>query len=177
MNHVYTNEFVGDVSTLGHGTYFGVVKGLNGQWAWYNIQSEKNPDNKIGNFKGVFEIVPKPEARAVYATSFVYRRCAQPLKSLCPAENANINPHASSKSAKIVSVTSNGGVHDLVLDGPVVARAGDSVTWGTNLTGIVVASPTLQTLSIQPDAGKTAPAAGNTVTVGESAAAPANLED
>ena len=177
MNHVYTNEFVGDVSTLGHGTYFGVVKGLNGQWAWYNIQTEKNPDMKIGNFKGVFEIVPKPEARAVYATSFVYRRCAQPLKSLCPAENANINPHASSKSAGIVSATPNDGVYDLVLDGPVVARAGDLVTWGTNLTGIVVASPTLQTLSVQPDKGKTPPAVGNTVTVGGSAAAPANLED
>lgn len=166
INHVYTNEFVGDVSTLGHGTYFGVVKGLNGQWGWYNIQSERNPDMKIGNFKGIFEIVPKPEARAVYATSFVYRRCAQPLKSLCPAENVHINPSANSKSAKVKGEPEQvGSVYNLILDGPIVARAGDTVSWGENSTGIVVASPTLQTLSVQPDTGKTAPADGDTITV------------
>lgn len=166
MNHVYTNEFVGDVSTLGHGTYFGVVKGLNGQWGWYNIQSEKNPDMKIGNFKGIFEIVPKPEARAVYATSFVYRRCAQPLKSLCPAENVNINPSASIKSAKVKSVETKDGVAELILDGPLVAHAGDVASWGSGKTGIVVASPTLQTLVVQPDNEVTAPEVGNEITVG-----------
>lgn len=166
MNHVYTNEFVGDVSTLGHGTYFGVVKGLNGQWGWYNIQTERNPDMKIGNFKGIFEIVPKPEARAVYATSFVYRRCAQPLKSLCPAENININPSASTKSAKVKSVETKDGVAELILDGPLVAHAGDVVTWGTDQTGIVVASPTLQTLAVQPDTDATAPVVGDEITVG-----------
>ena len=166
MNHVYTNEFVCDVSTLGHGTYFGVVKGLNGQWGWYNIQSEKNPDMKIGNFKGIFEIVPKPEARAVYATSFVYRRCAQPLKSLCPAENVNINPSASIKSAKVKSVETKDGVAELILDGPLVAHAGDVATWGSGKTGIVVASPTLQTLVVQPDNDITAPEVGNEITVG-----------
>lgn len=178
MNHVYTNEFVGDVSTLGHGTYFGVVKGLNGQWGWYNIQSEKNPDNKIGNFKGIFEIVPKPEARAVYATSFVYRRCAQPLKSLCPAENKNINPYAETKTSKVAAADkrdSLGLVWDLILDTPVTARAGDTVTVADE-PGIVVTAPTLQSMTVQLSTVIT-PAEGTPVRVGGSAADPANLED
>lgn len=151
MNHVYTNEFVGDVSTLGHGTYFGVVKGLNGQWGWYNIQSEKNPDMKIGNFKGIFEIVPKPEARAVYATSFVYRRCAQPLKSLCPAENVHINPSAKDTSATIkASETSDEAklLWDITLGAPLTVRAGDQVTID-EYDAIVVTAPTLQSMTVQ----------------------------
>lgn len=152
MNHVYTNEFVGDVSTLGHGTYFGVVKGLNGQWGWYNIQTEKNPYMKIGNFQGIFEIVPKPEARAVYATSFVYRRCAQPLKSLCPAENKAINPYAETKTSKVAAATPVEGTSDLVWDvvlqTPVVARAGDTVKLG-DTTGYVITAPTLQSMTVQ----------------------------
>lgn len=178
INHVYTNEFVGDVSTLGHGTYFGVVKGLNGQWGWYNIQSEKNPDMKIGNFKGVFEIVPKPEARAVYATSFVYRRCAQPLKSLCPAENKAINPFAESKSAKTVgdlSATVATKVWDLVLDAPVVARAGDVVTVGGK-AGYVITAPTLQSMTVQLDAAVSTIAKNTEVVVSGSPVAPASDE-
>ena len=94
MNQVFTNQFVPDVTTLGHGTYFGPKQGLNGKWAWYNIQTPENPDRKIGNFKGEYEIVPKPENCAVYASSFLYRRCAEPLRSLCPAENPKINVNA-----------------------------------------------------------------------------------
>lgn len=173
MNHVYTNEFVGDVSTLGHGTYFGVVKGLNGKWGWYNIQSEKNPDMKIGNFKGIFEIVPKPEARAVYATSFVYRRCAQPLKSLCPAENVHINPSATTKTSKVASASATDGdvkkVWDLVLKTPVAARAGDTVTVASS-TGIVITAPTLQSMTVQFESAVASIAADSTVTVGGSVA-------
>lgn len=170
INHVYTNEFVSDVSTLGHGTYFGVVKGLNGHWGWYNFQSEKNPDMKIGNFKGIFEIVPKPEARAVYATSFVYRRCAQPLKSLCPAENVHINPSAKETSATVKAGETNDTkklLWDLTLGAPLVARAGDTATLVvTTVTAdgetsdtqtydaLVVTSPTLQSMTVQITLGK-----------------------
>lgn len=144
INHVFTNEFVPDVpgGTLGHGTYFGVVKGLNGKWAWYNIQTEQNPDNKIGNFRGLFEIVPRPEARAVYATSFLYRRCAQPLRSLCPAENVNISPMAKAETAVVKTATNVGtGTYDLVLKTPLILAAGDSVTVD-GVACIVVTSPT-----------------------------------
>lgn len=179
MNHVYTNEFVGDVSTLGHGTYFGVVKGLNGQWGWYNIQSEKNPDMKIGNFKGIFEIVPKPEARAVYATSFVYRRCAQPLKSLCPAENKAINPYAETKTSKVAaanSVDATNLVWDLVLKTPVVARAGDTVKVGSTAIGYVVTAPTLQSMTVQFTTAQSSVAMDAAVEVGVSHPA-ANPDD
>lgn len=132
INHVFTNEFVPSVSNLGHGTYFGVVKGLNGQWGWYNIRTKENPDEKIGNFRGVFEIVPRPETRAVYATSFIYRRCTQTLESLCPAENAKISPSASTTETTIASgktATVNGAVSaEVVLAKPLVLRAGDAVT-------------------------------------------------
>lgn len=95
MNKVFTNLFVPDVSNIGSGTYFGPKKGLNGKWAWYNIQTKDNPDMKIGNFYGEIQIVPKPDVCVYDCISFVYRRCAQPLKSLCPAENIRVNPELS----------------------------------------------------------------------------------
>ena len=168
INHVYTNEFVPDVpgGTLGHGTYFGVVKGLNGKWAWYNIQTEQNPDNKIGNFRGIFEIVPRPENRAVYATSFLYRRCAQPLKSLCPAENVNINPSAGVTSAVVKKATKNGDVYELVLKSALVVSAGAYVKVGDD-DALVVDSPTLRTKVVAFDTATPAveSLAGKSVTV------------
>lgn len=91
MNKVFTNLFVPDVTNLGSGTWFGPKKGLNGKWAWYNIQTPENPDNKIGNFKGEFHIVPKPETCVFDCISFLYRRCATPLPSFCPVENVRVN--------------------------------------------------------------------------------------
>ena len=98
MNQVFTNQFVPDTPSLGHGTWFGPKKGLNGRWAWFNPQTEDNIEQKIGKFYGIFEIVPKPELSAIYATSFIYRRCAEPLPSRCPAENPRINVTAGSTS-------------------------------------------------------------------------------
>lgn len=103
MNRVFTNQFVPDVTNLGHGTWFGPKKGLNGRWGWFNPQTKENLEQKIGNFYGIFEIVPKPETSAIYATSFIYRRCAEPLPSRCPAENPAINRGAESAS-KVSSV-------------------------------------------------------------------------
>lgn len=167
INHVYTNEFVPDVpgGTLGHGTYFGVVKGLNGKWAWYNIQTEQNPDNKIGNFRGIFEIVPRPENRAVYATSFLYRRCAQPLRSLCPAENVNISPMAKAETAVVKTAAKvSTGTYDLVLKTPLILAAGDSITVG-GVACIVVSSPTQRKKQVVTASGTDASAIVDNATV------------
>lgn len=104
MNLVFTNQFVPDTPSLGHGTWFGPKKGLNGKWGWFNPQTKENLEQKVGNFYGIFEIVPKPEIGAVYASSFVYRRCAEPLPSRCPSENPHINVDAET-SAKVSSVS------------------------------------------------------------------------
>jgi len=95
MNKIFTNLFVPSINTLGSGTYFGPVTGLNGKWAWRNIVSwDKNPEGKIGNFYGTFEIVPKPDTCVFEATSFLYRRCTKALPSLCPEQNPKVNPGA-----------------------------------------------------------------------------------
>lgn len=92
MNNIITNLFVPQVTSLGSGTSFGAVPGLNGQWSWLNIvDRETNPFGKIGNFYGMFEIFQRPEPSVFYALSFLYRRCMQSLRSRCPAENPNVN--------------------------------------------------------------------------------------
>lgn len=92
MNQVFTNLFVPTVSTLGSGTYFGPVTGLNGKWGWTNFRDSTNPEGNVGKFFGKFEIVPRPETHVFHCTSFLYRRCTQPLRSMCPSENVRINP-------------------------------------------------------------------------------------
>ena len=92
MNQVFTNLFVPTVSTLGSGTYFGPVTGLNGKWGWTNFRDSTNPEGNVGKFFGKFEIVPRPETHVFHCTSFLYRRCTVPLRSLCPVDNARINP-------------------------------------------------------------------------------------
>ena len=92
MNNIITNLFVPQVTSLGSGTSFCAVPGLNGQWSWLNIvDRETNPFGKIGNFYGMFEIFQRPEPSVFYALSFLYRRCMQSLRSRCPAENPNVN--------------------------------------------------------------------------------------
>lgn len=111
MNKVFTNLFVPDYkANIGRGTYFGPKTGLNGKWAWYNIQTPENPDQRVGNFKGTFEIVPKPDVHVFDSLSFLYRRCAQPLPSLCPAENENVNPRLNRGTNKVQAVSSTGTV-------------------------------------------------------------------
>lgn len=107
MNNIITNLFVPQVTSLGAGTHFGAVTGLNGNWGWMNIvDRETNPFGKIGNFYGMFEIFQRPEPSVFYAMSFVYRRCAQSLRSRCPAENPNVNHDlvATGTSTDIVAV-------------------------------------------------------------------------
>ena len=106
MNNIITNLFVPQVTTLGSGTKFGAVPGMNGQWGWLNIiDRETNPFGKKGNFYGMFEIFQRPEPSVFYAISFLYRRCAQSLRSRCPAENPNINPDITDAPATSTDLT------------------------------------------------------------------------
>lgn len=114
-------------------TWFGPKKGLNGRWGWFNPQTKENLEQKVGNFYGIFEIVPKPETNAIYASSFIYRRCAEPLPSLCPAENPHVNVTAKGDSTKVARVEgmkaeSGAVVATVVLeDGLVGASTGDQL--------------------------------------------------
>lgn len=93
LNRVFTNLMGTDVTTLGSGTFFGPMPGLNGKWAWINIPDKAtNPYGKIGNFLGEFRIFPKVEPNVVFSTAFLYRRCTEPIRARCPVDNADINP-------------------------------------------------------------------------------------
>lgn len=151
MNRVFTNLFVPDLAALGGatGTFFGPKKGLNGKWAWYNIQTPDNPDQKVGNFKGEFDIVPKPDVCVYDCISFVYRRCSDPLPSYCPSENTKIAIHSFdsvevaaeakvSQSKTTVVINLNKGCTAAVADTVNVKVTSGSTT--TTLTGYVIES-------------------------------------
>ena len=127
MNNVFTNLFVPDLTSIapGSGTWFGPKKGLNGKWGWYNIQTPENPDNKIGNFKGEFHIVPRPETCVYDAISFLYRRCAQPLPSLCPTENLRVNvTRVEGSDGTAAAIASGSEVTDNIVGAFVAKLAG-----------------------------------------------------
>lgn len=131
MNHVFTNQFVPSISSLGSGTSFGPVTGLNGNWGWLNIQTPDNPFRNKGNFYGMFEIVPKPETHVVHAISFLYKRCTEPLPSLCPVKNAKVNRTADmiAKVTKVIKAnTTEDVIADVLLSAPLLASIGDVVT-------------------------------------------------
>lgn len=110
MNNIITNLFVPQVTTLGSGTHFGAVPGLNGNWGWLNIvDRETNPFGKKGNFYGIFEIFQRPEPSVFYALSFLYRRCAQSLRSRCPAENPNVNMELTTAGKTQITKIASGG--------------------------------------------------------------------
>ena len=146
MNNVFTNQFVPDTPSLGHGTWFGPKKGLNGKWGWFNPQTKENLEQKVGNFYGIFEIVPKPETSAIYATSFIYRRCAEPLPSLCPSENPKVNRTAKSTATVSgepeISTDSTTGLSTATLvlsDALLGASTGDELTLTASGTTVRVA--------------------------------------
>jgi len=153
MNHVFTNQMVPSLSSLGSGTKFGPDAGRNGSWTWINIPDrETNPLGKVGNFYGLFEIFPKPETSVVHATSFMYRRCVAALPSFCPQDNVKILDAATSTTVKIVKADSL----DLALvrltlsDRLKDAAVGSKVNVGT-ATGYVVGMPGLQVIDVQMD--------------------------
>ncbi len=150
MNRVFTNLFVPAApTTLGSGTYFGPVTGLNGKWGWRNIISwDKNPDGKIGNFYGEFEIVPKPETCVFECFSVLYRRCIQALPSLCPAENTKINPGATGSAKAKANAASAPGVAtvEVELETPMLVSVGDEVGLATKqFSGWTVTGPSGET--------------------------------
>ena len=151
MNQVFTNQFVPSVASLGSGTKFGPVPGLNGSWGWMNIiDREVNPLGNIGNFYGLFEIVPKPEPHVFHTISFLYRRCIQALPSLCPAQNTNVNTAAktSTTAAAAVADQANGDVIDLSFADILLADVGDTITIGS-FKGTVLARPSGKTATVQ----------------------------
>lgn len=161
MNKIFTNLFVPSVNTLGSGTYFGPVTGLNGKWAWRNIISEdKNPEGKIGNFYGTFEIVPKPDTCVFECFSYLYQRCVTNVPSICPIENAEINKPFTTDAAKLdkaLVLKANDTTATIHLDAmPKGVGAGDTVTIAykvgeadKTLTGLVFRLPTVHTMDIQ----------------------------
>ena len=157
MNRVFTNLFVPDLAALGGatGTFFGPKKGLNGKWAWYNIQTPDNPDQKIGNFKGEFDIVPKPDVCVYDCISFVYRRCSDPLPSYCPSENTKIAIHSydSVKVAKEVKVSTSKPIETVHLEKGCTAGVGATVkvtkAAGGELTGYVLESVSTTAKKVQ----------------------------
>lgn len=172
MNKIFTNLFVPSVNTLGSGTYFGPVTGLNGKWAWRNIVSwDKNPEGKIGNFYGTFEIVPKPDTCVFEACSFLYRRCTKAMPSICPEANTKINPGYTRKGALVGSMvvgsnTSTTGTKTvttvtLKTKEPIAAQVGDTATikagalsnastpTAAAASGVVIGAPTPKTVVVQ----------------------------
>ena len=92
MNNVFTNLMGTPLTTLGSGTYFGPQAGLNGKWSWVNVIGPNNEEGNIGNFRGKFEIFPRPETSVVHSTSFLYRRCTESIRSRCPVDNSGVDP-------------------------------------------------------------------------------------
>ncbi len=89
MNDILVNQFVPSITTVGSGTHFGPVDGLNGQWTWLNIRDiTTNPLGTIGNFYGRIQVFPKPGLYSVEATAVLYRRCAQIPQTGCAIESA-----------------------------------------------------------------------------------------
>lgn len=89
MNDIVVNQFVPSITTLGSGTYFGPVDGLNGQWTWLNIpDKDTNPLQTIGNFYGRIQLFPKPGLFAPEATAILYRRCPHVQNTSCAIDGA-----------------------------------------------------------------------------------------
>lgn len=173
MNKVFTNLFVPDYkANIGRGTYFGPKTGLNGKWAWYNIQTPENPDQRVGNFKGTFEIVPKPDVHVFDSLSFLYRRCAQPLPSICPVENENVNVRGVKSQASILADEQvDDGILRITLSavlkgcgaGSMVQAPGANTGEAKEALVVAVENPT--TLIIQVDGNPVAFTKGGTITV------------
>lgn len=164
MNQVFTNLFVPSVTTLGSGTHFGPVTGLNGKWGWVNIRDTTNPEGNVGKFFGKFEIVPKPETHVFHVSSFLYRRCTQPLKSLCPADNARVNVTAKTEGVTIAAVgTASASVYPIVLSAPLLGLGvGDEIKIDDN-PAYVLSTKTPTQIEVQSD--KAVPAVGNAVSL------------
>lgn len=135
MNNIFSNLYESNVTSLGNGTYFGAMPGLNGTWQWLNIQTEKNPLQRVGNFYGGFAIHPKPGDFFFESISFIYRRFTDALRARTPLENKWTNPDYTGEehAASVVAGT--------------VPNTGDaaltSITSGTEMALTLATTPRL----------------------------------
>lgn len=145
MNDILVNQFVPSITTVGSGTYFGPVDGLNGQWTWLNIPDKTtNPLGTIGNFYGRIQVFPKPGLYAVEATAVLYRRCPQIRQTGCMIDNAAGTEKGSTPVAlaKAVVAGDNDTANNTVwvtLAKPVAVGPGSAVTLtGNGVAGVVM---------------------------------------
>ena len=133
MNDILVNQFVPSITTVGSGTYFGPVDGLNGQWTWLNIPDKTtNPLGTIGNFYGRLQIFPKPGLFAPEATSVLYRRCPQIRLTKCmidrdPATVQNTSPVNLAVNALAADIDSTNSAVWVTLVSPVAVAIGSKV--------------------------------------------------
>ena len=91
--------------------------------------------------------------------SFLYRRCTQPLPSVCPAENVKINPTASAVSSTVASLSADpvaGSAVTVYLTEGLIAALGSQVTLSAGnettspkVVGVVFSSKSNTTKTIQ----------------------------
>ncbi len=87
MNDVLQNLFVPSIDNLGSDMVFGPMPGLTGLWKWINIPDpQTNMLGEHGFFYGRFQVYPKPLLFSGETTVFIYRRCAQALRTKCAVE-------------------------------------------------------------------------------------------
>lgn len=107
MNNVFTNLMGTPITSLGSGTYFGPQAGLNGVWKWVNVVGPNNEEGNTGNFRGKFEIFPRPETSVVHSTSFLYRRCTESIRSRCPVDNSGVDPDTATGAVSAATYTAD----------------------------------------------------------------------
>jgi hypothetical protein len=173
MNNVFTNLFGTPLTSLGSGTFFGPQAGLNGKWSWVNIPGVNNEEGTIGNFRGKFEIFPKPETSVVHSTSFLYRRCTESIHSRAPIDNATIDPESATGAIVVKAAVGSGAdatadtalfsitLADKLADGApgsavTLAFTGEGATTNPAFTGYLLktaSAPTYTVLASLADVG------------------------
>ena len=117
MNEVFTNLMGTAINSLGSQTFFGPQSGLNGQWSWVNeYDKTDNPERTVGNFRGKFEIFPKPSPNVVHSTAFLYRRCTESIRSRCPVDNAYVDPDTATGAIAATGYSAAATTEDLAND-------------------------------------------------------------
>jgi hypothetical protein len=147
---IFTNLMGTEATSLGSGTFFGPQSGLNGIWKWINIPDPvSNPEGLIGNFRGRFEIFPKPDPSIFFATALLYRRCTTPIRALCPVDNTEINPDTGTGAITVSSGTFSGAdatADTVTLTAKLVSTLMDAGP-GTPVSVVVTFGATPETLS------------------------------
>jgi len=132
LSKVFTNMMGTPLNSLGSGTYFGPQSGMNGTWSWVNeYDATNNPERLVGNFRGKFEIFPEPNKYTPHATSYLYRRCTEPIRTRCPVDVTDVNPDAAASPKNVTSyaVTSI----DATLDSAIVVLAMPNTVIGAGI--------------------------------------------